>query len=145
MTKHTIIAAVVGIVGVLALVGTLSSSGSVRSYVADNYRFVGTQKVQGGTSPSKVYASRDPVVKTAHDIADARKPADRRTTPSGVILRYQNDAVAVLPNAKGGGSRVLVDDEATGYHHYFPYVGGWWGTYSGPAEQFRGGGPGAGK
>jgi hypothetical protein len=52
--------------------------------------------------------------------------------------------VTISPQG-GGGSRIVVDDEETGYRRGFVYLGGWWGSYSGPAESFRGGGPGGGK
>ena len=81
---------------------------------------------------------------TAGDIADAVKPADERTTPAGHFLRYDDDIVTVTAEA-GGGSRIQVDDEETGYRRGFVYLGGWWGSFSGPAESFRGGGPGGGK
>jgi hypothetical protein len=143
--KHTLIALALSGVGLLVLIATLARTGSVRSYIADNYRFVGTQAVRGDRDRTRVYASRRSVVDTAADIADARRPADRRTDVAGVFLRYQNDMIAVVPHPRGGGSRIMVDDEDTGYRHYFGHVGGWWGTYSGPAERFRGGGPGGGK
>ena len=78
----------------------------------------------------------------AREIADAHAPADRRATPEGVFLRYRDDFVGVTP--QGDGSRIAVADEARGYALFFPFVGGYWGRASGPAETFRGGGPGGG-
>ena len=115
---------------------------SVRNYVQDNYRFEGEERSREGRS--LVYRSDQPPTRTAADIAAARTPADRRNTASGIFLRYSKDFVGVVPDGRGG-SRVMVDDERRGYSHFYPYVGGFWGTYSGPGESFRGGGPGGGK
>ena len=41
--------------------------------------------------------------------------------------------------------RIEVANQRSGYNHFYSYVGGFWGTYSGPSASFRGGGPGAGK
>ena len=81
----------------------------------------------------------------AASIAGKWKPAERLADPSGYFLRYRNDIVAVTAAPEGGGSRIFVDEERRGYARWYPYVGGYWGTYSGPGEGFRGGGPGAGK
>jgi hypothetical protein len=51
--------------------------------------------------------------------------------------------VVVVPMK--GGSRIYVDDAKSGYRRWYGHVGGWFGTYSGPAEGLRGGGPGTGK
>ena len=115
---------------------------SVRNYVQDNYRFEGEERSREGRS--LVYRSDQTPTRTAADIAAARTPADRRNTASGIFLRYSKDFVGVVPDGRGG-SRVMVDDERRGYSHFYPYVGGFWGTYSGPGESFRGGGPGGGK
>jgi hypothetical protein len=133
-------------IGVLGLIFTITGQGSVRDYVAGHYRLVGKQKVQGASGETLVYASSRSITRTSDEIAKEHKPADRRTTESGEFLRYENDIVAILPPDPGkAGSKVTVDDEQTGYRHHFLYLGGWWGRYSGPAESFRGGGPGGGK
>lgn len=123
----------------LGLGGCLGSS--VRDYVRDNYR---VQDDEGGDRGSFVAISTKPPTETAKDIADARKPGDRRLTESGVFLRYADDYVGVVPDGKGG-SRILVDDERRGYSHFYPFIGGYWGSYSRRGESFRGGGPGGGK
>jgi uncharacterized protein DUF4247 len=138
VSRHAIIALALSGVGVLGLVFTLTGHRSVRDHIQDRYRYVRTQD---GT---RVYTSSKPVSQTVSDIADARKPADRRAADAGVFLRYDKDIVSVVPDARGR-SRVLVDDENSGYRHNYGYLGGFWGTYSGPAESFRGGGPGSGK
>jgi hypothetical protein len=124
------------VAGVLGIVLTVSSTGSVKSYVKDHYKRAGSD--QG----AEIYTSTKPPATVAAEIAKAHKPADRRVTPEGVFLRYRKDFVGVL--ARGTGSRIEVADERRGYALFFPFVGGYWGSYSGPAETFRGGGPGGG-
>jgi len=150
MRKHAIIASLLAGAGVLGLIFTLTSHGSVRDHIAKTYRQVGTEKAPGKAGSDRkdtvIYASNRSVLQTARDIADHNKPADRRTTEAGAFLRYSDDVVSVVPPTAGTrGSRILVDDEEGGYHRNYGYVGGFWGTYSGPAGSFRGGGPGAGK
>ena len=129
------------VLAVLALPLSGCLSASVRDWVGDRYPLV-----RGTSRPgsSAEYRSPRSPVETAKEIAEARRPGERRVTPAGVFLRYDGDYVAVVPGARGG-SRILIDDERRGYGHFFPYVGGYWGSYSGPAESFRGGGPGGGK
>ncbi len=128
--------------GAVALAHGGCLEGSVRDVVADRYRL--ERREGGGERASLVYRSSRPPTRTAAEISDALKPGDRRTTESGVFLRYSKDMVGIVPDGRGG-SRILVDDERRGYSHFYPFVGGYWGTYSGPAESFRGGGPGVGK
>jgi len=122
--------------GVVGIAFTLTSSGSVRSYVKDNYKRAGSDR------GAELYTSSQPPAKVATEIAKAHKPADRRATPEGVFLRYRSDYVGVM--AMGAGSRIAVADEDRGYGLFFPFVGGFWGRSSGRAEGFRGGGPGGG-
>ncbi len=143
MRRHTLIALLLVGVGAAGLIYTLTSFRGVRQYVADTYQRVADERVPGDDDPTEVYASRASVSETADDIASAHKPADRRVTEAGVFLRYKDDIISVVP--RPAGTRILVDDEDTGYRRGFVYLGGWWGTYSGPAESFRGGGPGGGK
>lgn len=124
------------VVGLLGLVLTLAGSGSARSYVKDNYTRAGSDR------GADVYTSSKPPAKVAAEIARKHKPADRRATPEGIFLRYRSDFVGIMP--RGTGSRIAVADERRGYGLFFPFVGGYWGSYSGPAETFRGGGPGGG-
>jgi len=150
MSRHAIIALVMAGAGALGLIFTLTSHSSVRDDIAKSYRRVGTEKAPGrddpGRKPTLIYASTTSVSRTASDIVDRHNPGDRRTTEAGAFLRYSDDVVSVVPPPKGStGSRILVDDEEGGYHRNYGYVGGFWGTYSGPAGAFRGGGPGTGK
>lgn len=143
MKSHTLIALALSGVGALGLILTISGHGNVRDYIAKTYRPLADEKISASANATKVYASTKSVSATARDISNAHKPADRRTTPEGAFLRYSDDMVSVLPNT--GGSKILVDDDATGYRRNYFFVGGFWGRYSGPAEGFRGGGPGVGK
>ena len=150
MSRHAIIAIVMAGAGALGLIFTLTSNSSLRETIAKNYRQIGTEKAPGNAGADRkdtlIYASRKSISQTARDISDKHKPADRRTTEAGAFLRYSDDVVSVVPPASGQrGSRILVDDEEGGYHRNYFFVGGFWGTYSGPGSAFRGGGPGSGK
>lgn len=147
MRRHAIVALAMASVGVAGLAFTLSSHGSVRDHIAATYRQTGTEAPPGGSGQrTLVYASSRSITQTARDISDHSKPADRRTTEAGAFLRYSDDVVSIVPPARGArGARILVDDEEGGYHRNYGYVGGFWGTYSGAAGSFRGGGPGSGK
>ena len=79
-------------------------------------------------------------------LADEHKPADRRSTPEGHFLRYADDMVGIVPDPDDESrSTAYISDERRGYGFFFPFVGGFWGSYTGPGERFRGGGPAAGK
>ncbi len=150
MSRHAWIAIAMAGAGVLGLIFTITGHSSLREDIAKNYRQVGKEKAPGNSGPDRkdtlIYSSPKSVSATAHDISEKHKPADRRTTEAGAFLRYSDDVVAVVPPPNGSrGSRILVDDEEGGYHRNHLFVGGFWGTYSGPGGAFRGGGPGVGK
>ena len=128
------------VVGGIAGIVALTQRGSVRSHVLRTYDVV----EQDGDS--YVLRSPDTVTRTAADISDAWKPAERLVDPGGTFLRYADDIVAVTPRAEGG-STVYLDDEDRGYNRWFPYVVGFWGLggSGGPVGGTRGGGPGTGK
>jgi hypothetical protein len=142
MRRHVAIAGGLVGLGLLCLVVAITTAKSVRGFVRDTYRPAGTRQVEGG-GRSELYDSSKSPSATAEQIADAVKPGDRRVAPAGVFLRYDKDIVSVVP--RPGGSRVILEDERTGYRSGFFYLGGFWGTYSGRGESFRGGGPGGGK
>jgi hypothetical protein len=125
------------VLGLVGIVIALLGGTSITSYIKHHYHYVGR------SSGAQVYSSSQSVVATAHDLINHDDPGDRRTTESGVFLRYPRTFVAVLPS--GSGSRIEVANQNAGYTMFYNYVGGYWGTYSGPAASFRGGGPGAGK
>jgi hypothetical protein len=141
--KHVVIAGALVGLGLLLLFAAFTSAKSVRQHIAETYERAGSDRVEGARTDSLVYRSRQPPSETARDIADAVEPADRRVTPSGVFLRYDEDFVTITP--RSGGSTIYVDDEDSGYRRGFFFLGGWWGSYSGRGEAFRGGGPGGGK
>jgi hypothetical protein len=141
---HAVIAAVLVGLGLLLLFAAFTNAESVREHIASEYQPTGKERVEGARTDSLVYESGRPPSETAEEIADAVKPADRRVSPSGIFLRYDEDFVTVVPRTEGG-STIYVDDEDAGYHRGFFFLGGWWGTYSGRGESFRGGGPGGGK
>lgn len=143
MRLHALIAAAISGAGILGLVLLLTGSNSVRDTVRDKYRAAGQERVRGGDRPTDVFTSTKPPTRVAKEIAKVNKPADRRVAQSGIFLRYSKDNVAVVPS--GRGSRIYLDDAKTGYIRNYGYIGGWWGSYSGPGEAFRGGGPGSGK
>ncbi len=127
-----------GVLVLCALTTAGCLSASVRGWIADHYE---KRPSEDGVD---IYHATEAPTAVAKRISDARKPADRRVTASGVFLRYRNDMVGIVADP-AGGSRILVTDEKRGYTYFYPYVGGHWGTYSGTGGGFRGGGPGAGK
>jgi hypothetical protein len=129
--------------GLAALLGVLfGTRGSVRDHIAGKYQRVAAES-QGR---SVVYTSTQPPGAVAKSIAGAWKPAERINDPGGYFLRYRSAIVAITAAATGqAGSRIYVDDQRQGYNRWYPYIGGRWGTFSGPGETFRGGGPAAGK
>jgi hypothetical protein len=139
---HIVLGLIVAGLGTLGVVGllALTATTSVRDFVGDRYRLVASR--DGGRS--REYTSPDPPSRVVAAIAGRWKPAERLNDPSGYFLRYRDDYV-VVSSERAGGSRIYVDDEEEGYRHWYGHVGGNWGTYSGPAETVRGGGPGAGK
>jgi hypothetical protein len=140
-SRHALLAGALVLVGLLATIAVVfATRGSVREHIKDNYTLVRT--TDGGRSAE--YRSDDRPSAVAASIAGKWKPSERLSDPSGFFLRYRNDIVAVT-NAPDGGSSIHVDDERRGYTRWYPYIGGYWGTYSGPGEGFRGGGPGVGK
>lgn len=133
----------VALLGVVGLIATCGTASSIESYLNGAYGKPASKRLASG-GVSKVYHSKDSVLRTAEKIASGYKPGDRKASASGVFLRYSRHIVGVLPS-KRGGSDIYLDDERTGYGHFYGYVGGTWGTYSGRGESFRGGGPGSGK
>lgn len=130
--------AIIALLGLIGILATVIGAHSVRSWVASHYTRVSTD------GSSAVYSAPSTPSKVADAIVSDWSPANRLNAPDGVYLRYSDDVVAVVP-AAGGGSRIYVDPAARGYSRWYGAVGGWWGTYGGPGQQFRGGGPGAGK
>lgn len=140
--NHRIGAIALILVGILAVGAvTLGTRGSVREHVGDTYTLVSSDN----RTRTAEYSAKGKPSAVAASIASKWKPSERLTDPSGFFLRYRNDIVVVTAGPEGQGSRIHVDDERRGYTRWYPYIGGYWGTFSGPGEGFRGGGPGAGK
>lgn len=137
------IALALAALGIIGIVGLFACNQSVEGWLADRCKRDGTERDPNGNR-AQTFRCEDAAGKVAADLGDAHEPAERRSTPEGHFLRYSDDMVGIVPG-EGGGSTAYVSDERNGYGFFFPYVGGWWGTYRGPAEGFRGGGPGAGK
>lgn len=135
-------------VGLLVL-GSLAlfSTGSLREHLKKTYARAPTseQATGSGARHAAVYISSKSPSAVVNDISSAWKPAERLHDPAGYFLRYRNDMVVVSPAEGGSGSRIFVDDISRGYARWYPYIGGYWGTYSAPGGGFRGGGPGSGK
>jgi len=142
MRRRWAIAAAVALIvfGAIGLIATTARSGNVRQYVASTFDEVPSEE----EGSSRVFRSDQRPSVVVRRITDRWKPADQRVDPAGWLLRYQRDTVVVTAR-DGGGSTIFVDDAERGYTRWYPYIGGWWGPYSGPGEDFRGGGPGAGK
>lgn len=149
-----ILAAILGLGGLLALGFAFGNRGSVDSYIAKTFAAAPAGAVPGATPTTRTFVSPDPPAQTANRIADAFKPAERLNQPSGEFLRYRDRIVAVTP-APDNGSFISVDDSREGYNRWFPIIGGFWGSpggfgggVGGPGvggSDFRGGGPGGGK
>lgn len=136
---------IVAAIGAVILGGTfLFGGGSVRGYVDDHCDYTGTERDKNGKR-ARAYRCKDSPSQFARKLAGDHKPADRRSSAAGHFLRYDDKMVGILGPQPGGGSKVLLADERDGYGFFNGYVGGFWGTYSGPGESFRGGGPGGGK
>ncbi len=129
--------AALGLVGVAVIAFAAIRPSGPRPYLDDRYRLVSSE------GSSRVYQADVPPRRVFDDMRAAVPPAEALTDPGGYFLRYRDDIVAVTP--EGSGSRVWLDDSDRGYARWYPYVGGFWGIYTGPAEGVRGGGPGTGK
>lgn len=132
-----VVAGCLGLAGVLLLVGAFVRTENPRNYLRGRY---GQTSVTGSSvvlssplAPRAVY----------NDLVGRARPADTVADAGGYYLRYRNDIVAITGGP--GGSRIYVDDERQGYNRWYGHVGGFWGTFGGPGEAFRGGGPGSGK
>lgn len=137
--KWFVVGAALALVGLLvAGVGALSGSFTPRGFVADTFARSAADDI--GDDAVAYTSSQDPS-EVAERITDAWEPADRYVDGSGVYLRYDEDAVVVLPAAVG--SLILVERLTTAYPRYHRTVGGYWGW--GRGMSVRGGGPGAGK
>jgi hypothetical protein len=123
---------------VAMLVSLAASSGGARRWIDDRY-----EVVERTGDRSTVYRSDKSASTAIRQITDRWTPAARHNDSEGWYLRYDDSIVAVT--ISGSSALIYVDDPATGYRRWFTHIGGRFGSYSGPAESFRGGGPGSGK
>ncbi len=156
MRRGALFALVPLVLGLLVIgLAFAAGSDSVEDYLEERCRDTGTERDPNG-SRARSFRCEDPPARLAADLADQHKPADRRSTPAGHFLRYDDEMVGIVAatgresaalqgGGEGGRSKALLSDERNGYGFFYPYVGGFWGTYRGRGESFRGGGPGAGK
>ena len=68
-----------------------------------------------------------PPLEVSVELDDAWPPEDQRYTAVGVLLRYEHDIVALVPDGRGGTTieRHRPDD---GYRRFYAYVGSYWGA-----------------
>jgi hypothetical protein len=68
-----------------------------------------------------------PPLELSVELDDAWPPEDQRYTAVGVLLRYEHDIVALLPDGRGGTTieRHRADE---GYRRFYEYVGSYWGA-----------------
>ena len=61
------------------------------------------------------------------ELDDTWPPEDQRYTAVGVLLRYEHDIVALVPDGRGGTTieRYSADE---GYRRFYAYVGSYWGA-----------------
>ena len=144
MSGHGIVALVLVALGGLGLVSVFACNESVEGFLADRCTRGAVERDPNGNR-ARTFTCRDRPAKLAADLTKSHKPADERTTPEGHFLRYSDDMVGITAGEPPSHSTAYLADERSGYAFFFPYVGGFWGTYRGPAESFRGGGPAGGK
>lgn len=133
-----VVAAVVALIGAVAVASAIGRVGGVRGYLADTYTRV------SGSGESVVYSSPRPAGAVYDDIRSATSPSDTAVERNRYFLRYPDDIVAVTPG--NGGTTIYLDDEDRGYQRWYPIlVPIWGGPFRSPGGLFRGGGPGSGK
>ena len=68
-----------------------------------------------------------PPLEVSVELDDAWPPEDQRYTAVGVLLRYEHDIVALVPDGRGGTTieRHRADQ---GYRRFYAYVGSYWGA-----------------
>jgi hypothetical protein len=67
-----------------------------------------------------------PPLEVSAELDDAWPAEDQRYTAVGVLLRYEHDIVALVPDGRGGKTieRYGADE---GYRRFYAYVGSYWG------------------
>ena len=168
MSGHVKFALVLVVLGLVGIGGIFACSSSVESWLADHCT-KGRMERDAQGHRAQAWSCKGTPSKVASQLSKAHKPAERRSTPEGHFLRYRDRMIGVLSantaSASAGGAagasggtvraaigsggdartKILDARERDGYGYFNPYVGGWWGSYGGRGESFRGGGPAAGK
>ena len=72
------------------------------------------------------HSDRSPLL-VAAELGEDWPAEDQRYTVAGILLRYEHDIVALLPDGRGGTS-VEREDEVDGFRRYYAYVGDFWGA-----------------
>ncbi|NYI04549.1 DUF4247 domain-containing protein [Allostreptomyces psammosilenae] len=105
-----------------------------RDWIAEQYRSSDGDYLDEVDAPARVASEIE-----NHRSARGRIDSD---TDDMVFLRYEDDIVALSPY--GSGSRIEIEDYATGYRRWNSHVSTWPvpGSHD---DEFRGGGPGSGK
>ena len=67
-----------------------------------------------------------PPLEVSVDLDDTWPPEDQRYTAVGVLLRYEHDFGALLPDG-GGGTTIERHSSDEGYRRFYAYVGSYWG------------------
>jgi hypothetical protein len=67
-----------------------------------------------------------PPLAVSVELDEAWQPEDQRYTAVGVLLRYEHDIVALLPDGRGG-TKLERHRAGEGYRRFYPYVGDFWG------------------
>jgi uncharacterized protein DUF4247 len=67
-----------------------------------------------------------PPLEVSAELDDAWPPEDQRYTAVGVLLRYEHDIVALVPDGRGG-TTIERHGADEGYRRFYAYVGSYWG------------------
>lgn len=138
LRSKIVVAAVIALIGTVAIASAVGRGGGVRGYLADTYTRV------SGSGDSVVYRSPRSAGTVYDDIRSAHSPSDALVEPNRYFLRYPDDIVAITH--RGSGSTIYLDDEERGYQRWYPIIVPiWGGPFRSPGGLFRGGGPGSGK
>jgi len=68
-----------------------------------------------------------PPLAVSVELDESWPPEDQRYTAVGVLLRYEHDIVALLPDGRGG-TKLERHAAAEGYRRFHLYVGDFWGS-----------------
>jgi len=107
---------VAGCVGVLLLAEAWDTVAAPRGRLADHLVDAYGPELRDPRPPLLVAAELD----------DQWPADDQRYTAVGVLLRYERDIVALLPE-RSGGTRIVRQDPVSAFRRFHDYVGDFWG------------------